>query len=91
MKRLILLLGIIVVVLAVANPNEAAFREHIREKQGIAGSLGIAVTDLLAGGKGGIRRDNYLVASRFYIGGDGILPRQDLAWGVGGMFFENSN
>ncbi|MEK7949423.1 hypothetical protein [Luteolibacter soli] len=91
MKRLAILGGIVVVVLALTNPNEAAFRDYVREKQGIAGSLGLAVTDLLSGGKGGIRRDNYLVASRFYLGGDGIIPRQDLGWGIAGKIFESGN
>lgn len=89
MKRIAVLGGIVVVLLALTNPNEADFREHVREKSGIAGTLGMALTDLLSGGKGGIRRDNYIVASRFYIGGDGLLPRQDLAWGIAGMFFDS--
>jgi hypothetical protein len=79
----------VIVVLALTNPNEADYREHIRQKQGLSGTIGMAAADLLSGGRGGgIKRDNFLVASRFYIGGDGILPRQDLAWGVGGRFRE---
>ena len=89
MKRLVILGGVVAVVLALTNPNEAAFRDHIREKEGIAGSLGMAMVDLLSGGKGGIRRDNYIVASRFYFGGDGVIPRQDLGWGIAGMIFES--
>ena len=52
--------------------------------------VGIAlVADLFSTGKkGGIQRDNYFIASRFYLGGDGILPRQDVAWGIAGYFFE---
>ena len=89
MKRLGVVAGIIVALLAFTNPNEADFREHVRERDGIAGTVGLALTDLLSGGKGGIRRDNYLVASRYYLGGDGVIPRQNLAWGIAGMFFEN--
>jgi hypothetical protein len=89
MKRTVVLGGIIVLLLALTNPDEADFREHVREKNGLAGTLGMALTDLLSGGKGGIRRDNYIVASRFHIGGDGLLPRQDLAWGIAGMFFDS--
>ena len=75
--------------LVMTNPNEADFREHVRVKEGLAGTIGMVAADLLSGGKGGgIQRDNYLVASRFYIGGNGILPRQDVAWGVAGKFFE---
>jgi hypothetical protein len=89
MKRIFVLGGIIVLLLALSNPDEEDFRGHVREKSGIAGTLGMALTDLLSGGKGGIRRDNYIVASRFYIGGEGLLPRQDLAWGIAGMFFDS--
>jgi hypothetical protein len=79
----------IVAVLALTNPDEADFREHVRQEDGIAGSLGLALTDLLSGGKGGIRRENYLVASRFYLGGDGVIPRRDLAWGIAGFFIDS--
>lgn len=89
MKRIFVLGGIIVLLLALTNPDEEDFRGHVRDKSGLAGTLGMALTDLLSGGKGGIRRDNYIVASRFYIGGDGLLPREDLAWGVAGMFFDS--
>ena len=89
MKKLLFLLAAIAVVLAITNPSEADFREHVRKKEGIAGTVGMAVADLLSGGKkGGIQRDNYLVASRFYLGGDGILPREDIAWGIAGFFIE---
>lgn len=92
MKKLLFLLAAAAVVLALTNPNEAAFREHIRKKEGIAGTLGLAAADILSGGKkGGIQRDNLLVASRFYIGGDGVLPREDLAWGIAGFFIETKN
>jgi hypothetical protein len=89
MKNLLLFLAAIAVVLALTNPSEADYREHVRQKEGVAGTVGMAVADLLSGGKkGGINRDNYLVASRFYLGGDGILPREDIAWGVAGFFIE---
>jgi hypothetical protein len=89
MKKLLFLLLAVVLVFAVTNPSEADFREHVRQREGIAGTVGMAVADLLTGGKkGGIHRDNYLVMSRFYLGGDGILPREDVAWGVAGFFFE---
>lgn len=88
MKKLLLIPAVMFIVLAVTNPDEADFREHVRQKQGIAGTIGMAMADLLSGGKGGIRRENYLVASRYFIGGDGVIPREDLAWGVAGMFFE---
>lgn len=81
-------MGSCVVVLVLTNPNEADFREHIREKEGIAGTLGMAMADLFSGGKkGGIKRDNYVVASRFYLGGDGVLPRENVAWGIVGRFW----
>ncbi|HCN76012.1 MAG TPA: hypothetical protein DIT13_02310 [Verrucomicrobiales bacterium] len=88
--RLILLLLIVVLAgLAFTNPNEADFREHVRQQEGLAGTLGLVVADLVSGGKkGGIQRDNYIFASKFYLGGDGILPREDIAWGIGGQFIE---
>jgi hypothetical protein len=89
MKLPLLLLIIAAVGLALTNPNEADFREHVRQKEGIAGSAGLAVADLLSGGKkGGINRDNFIVVSKFYVGGDGVLPREDVAWGVAGQFIE---
>jgi hypothetical protein len=87
--KFLLLLIVIAGGLAFTNPTEADFREHVRQKTGIAGTLGMAVTDLVSGsGKGGIQRDNFIVASKFYVGGDGVLPRQDLAWGVAKQFIE---
>ena len=78
-------------VLAYLNPTETEFRAHLRKEQGIAATLGLALTDLLSTGpKGGIQRENFFICSRFYIGGDGVLPRQDLAWGVAGKFFDIS-
>jgi hypothetical protein len=88
-RMLSIVLAVGVAGLVMTNPNEADFREHVRVKEGLAGTIGMVAADLLSGGKGGgIQRDNYLVASRFYIGGNGILPRQDVAWGVAGKFFE---
>ena len=72
-------------LLAFTNPNEAAFREHVRKESGVAGQFGLVLTDLLSGG---VKRDNYIFASRFYLGGDGILPRKDVAWGIAGQFIE---
>ncbi len=77
--------------LAYTNPTETEFRAHLKQEQGFAATLGLALTDLLSTGpKSGIQRENFFVCSRFYIGGDGVLPRQDLAWGVAGKFFDIS-
>jgi len=87
MKLILLIVVAVLGVLAFTNPNEAAFREHVRQKEGIAGTLGMAVADVFSGGKkGGIQRENFIVASKFYIGGDGLLPREDVAWGIAGQF-----
>lgn len=93
MKRshLILITALIVALgfLAFTNPTEEQFRAHIQVKEGLAGWLGLKMADLLSSGpQAGIRRENFYVCSRFYMGGDGILPRQDLAWGVAGRFVE---
>ena len=90
MKKLLLILIALAVVLAVRNPSEADYREHVREKQGVAGSAAMAVMDCLSLDKrGGMRRENFFVASRFYLGGEGLLPREDLAWGIAGFFIDS--
>ena len=98
MKKLLLVLILLAGALALTNPNEADYREHVRQKEGLAGSVGLVVADLMASGpKGGIRRDNFILASRFflasrfYLGGDGLLPRETLAWGIGKQFIENKD
>ncbi len=85
MKKALVLIFALIVGLALTNPGEEDFRNHVRERQGIAGSLGMAAAELLGGG---IQRENFGVASRFYLGGDGLLPRQDLAWGFAGKIWE---
>lgn len=75
--------------LAFTNPDESQFRAHVQEREGLGGWLGLKVADLLSSGPhSGIRRDNFIFVSRFYLGGDGVLPRKDLAWGVAGKFFD---
>ena len=92
MKKLLLVLILLAGVLALTNPNEADYREHVRQKEGLAGSVGLVVADLMASGpKGGIRRENFILASRFYLGGDGLLPGETLAWGIGKQFIENKD
>lgn len=89
MKLILIVLLIGAGALAFTNPNEADFREHVRQKEGLPGTLGLVVADLVSGGKkGGIQRDNYIIASKFYIGGDGVLPREDVSWGIAGKFIE---
>jgi hypothetical protein len=89
MKKLILILTAAAVALAATNPSEADFREHVRKKEGVAGTAAMVMMDLLSlDKKGGIHRDNYFVASRFYTGGEGLLPREELAWGVAGQIIE---
>ena len=92
MKKILLLLIVVAGALALTNPNEADYREHIRQKEGLAGTVGMAVADLVSGGKkGGIQRENFIVASRFYMGGDGVLPRENLAWGIARQFIETKD
>jgi hypothetical protein len=85
MKKALVVIIALVAALALTNPGEEAFRNHVRERQGIAGSLGMAAAELLGGG---IKRENSGVASRFYLGGDGLLPREDLAWGCAGKIWD---
>lgn len=89
MKVFLILVVAVLLALAFTNPNEAAFRQHMQQKHGIAGTLSLKVASIFsAGASTGVHRDNYLICSRYYIGGDGILPRTDLAWGVAGRFFD---
>ncbi|OYW76823.1 MAG: hypothetical protein B7Z37_07115 [Verrucomicrobia bacterium 12-59-8] len=89
MKLILFLLISLSVVLAFTNPNEAEFRSHMQQKYGIAGSLSLKVASIFSAGTStGVSRDNYILFSRYYIGGDGILPRTDLAWGVAGKFYD---
>lgn len=77
------------IALAFTNPNEAEFRSYMQQKHGIAGTLSLKVASIFSAGTStGVHRDNYIVCSRYYVGGDGILPRTDLAWGVAGKFFD---
>jgi len=89
MRLVILLVIALLVILAFTNPNEAEFRAHMQQKHGIAGTLSLKVASIFSAGTStGVHRDNYFLFSRYYVGGDGVLPRSDLAWGVGGKFFD---
>jgi len=75
--------------LAFTNPTAAQYRAHIQETEGLMGTLGLGLADLLAADSDkGIHRESFGVCSKFYLGGDGVLPRQDLAWGMAGHFWE---
>lgn len=89
MRLIAFLLIALLVILALTNPNEAEFRNYMQQKHGIAGTLSLKVASIFSAGTStGVHRDNYYIFSRYYIGGDGILPRADLAWGVAGKFFD---
>lgn len=89
MRLIAFLLVALLVILALTNPNEAEFRNYMQQKHGIAGTLSLKVASIFSAGTStGVHRDNYYIFSRYYIGGDGILPRTDLAWGVAGKFFD---
>lgn len=89
MRLIVFLLISLLVILALTNPNEAEFRAHMQQKHGIAGSLGLKLAAIFsAGTDSGLHRENYILFSRFYVGGDGILPRTDLSWGLGGKFYD---
>ena len=89
MRLIVFLLISLLVILALTNPNEAEFRAYMQHKHGIAGSLSLKVAAIFSAGTGsGLHRENYFLFSRYYIGGDSILPRTDLAWAAGGKFFD---
>jgi hypothetical protein len=89
MRLILFLIIALLVVLALTNPNEAEFRGHMQQKYGIAGTLSLKVASIFsAGTSSGLHRENYYLFSRYYVGGDGILPRSDMAWGIAGKFFD---
>lgn len=89
MRLILFLIIALLVVLALTNPNEAEFRAHMQQKYGIAGTLSLKVASIFsAGTSSGLHRENYYLFSRYYVGGDGILPRSDMAWGIAGKFFD---
>jgi hypothetical protein len=84
MKKLLLIFIILAAALMLTNPNEADYREYVRQKEGLAGSVGLVMGDLIASvPQGGIHRENFIVASRCSRREDGLLPRATLAWGMG--------
>lgn len=88
-RTLLVALAVTLAFLAFTNPTENQFRANVQEREGIGGWLGLKLADLLsAGPRAGIRRDNFIFVSRFYVGGDGVLPRKDLAWGIAGRFID---
>lgn len=88
-RSILIALAVALAFLAFTNPTETQFRAHVQEREGIGGWLGLKLADLLSTGpRAGIRRDNYIFASRFYVGGDSVLPRKDLAWGIAGKFID---
>lgn len=93
LKLLLAVTAVVLVMLAATNPTVEQYRGHIKEREGLAGTLGLLAADLLSVGDGkksnrGIHRESYVFFSRFYLGGDGLLPRQDLAWGALGRFWD---
>jgi hypothetical protein len=90
MKTLLIVLAVVAAMLAFTNPNETTFRAHVQEKQGIVGTLSLGLVDLLSkDSKRGIHRENFILFSKFYMGGDGILPRSELGWGIAGKCFDS--
>ncbi|MFM7605550.1 MAG: hypothetical protein ACKO8Z_10170 [Prosthecobacter sp.] len=91
MKKILFILISAMAALAALNPSEEDYREHVRKKKGVSGSAALALMDLLSfDKKGSIRRQNFLIASRFYLDGDGLLPRENRAWGIAGLFIDSN-
>lgn len=89
MRIALIILAVVLAALVITNPDEAAFRAHIQERQGIFGTLGLTLADLLSPESNrGVHRENYIVFSTFHLGGDGILPRREIGWGIAGKCFE---
>ena len=88
-RTFVVALAVALAFLAITNPTESQFRAYVQEQEGVTGWLGLKVADLLSSGpRAGIHRDNFFFASRFYLGGDGVMPRRNLAWGIAGKFID---
>lgn len=65
-RSILIALAVALAFLAFTNPTETQFRAHVQEREGIGGWLGLKLADLLSTGpRAGIRRENFIFASRF--------------------------
>ena len=74
---LILLAGVLV-FLAVSNPDESDFREWYVEEHGFGG----AVVSLA------VQRENSVFFSTYSIGGQALIKKRTLAYGIAGIFIK---
>ena len=82
-------LAVAPVFLGFANPDREPVTRACAETGGPWRLAGAETAGLLSSGpRAGIRRGNSLFAGRFHPGGDGVLPRKDLTWGIAGRFID---
>ena len=77
---LILLAGVLV-VLAVSNPDESDFREWYVEEHGFGGAL-VSIA---------VNRENRIFYSTYSIGGNGLIKKRTLAYGIAGAFVKTGD
>lgn len=81
MKKLVIILILlsgVLVFLAVSNPDESDFREWYVEEHGFGG----AVVSLA------VQRENSVFFSTYSIGGQALIKKRTLAYGIAGIFIK---
>jgi len=81
MKKLVIILILLaggLVALAVSNPDESDFREWYIEEHGFGGAL-VSLA---------VQRENRVFFSTYSIGGQALIKKRTLAYGIAGTFFK---
>ena len=81
MKKLVIILILLaggLVALAVSNPDESDFREWYVEEHGFGGAL-VSLA---------VQRENRVFFSTYSIGGQALIKKRTLAYGIAGTFFK---
>ena len=79
MKKLVIILILLaggLVALAVSNPDESDFREWYVEEHGFGGAL-VSLA---------VQRENRVFFSTYSIGGQALIKKRTLAYGIAGVF-----
>ena len=81
MKKLVIILILLaggLVALAVSNPDESDFREWYVEEHGFGGAL-VSLA---------VQRENNVFFSTYSIGGQALIKKRTLAYGIAGIFIK---
>ena len=84
MKKLVIILILLAgvfVFLAVSNPDESDFREWYVEEHGFGGAL-VSIA---------VNRENRIFYSTYSIGGNGLIKKRTLSYGIAGGFVKTGD